>query len=160
MQTIGKKVFKDHYFHISVIDQLDDLSLKQSIAAAITQLPADSRALVNVIKTSSDKLSISLLQYEDFESSPFPALQRSWVVDPSGKVKFRAYQESLNPPILHRKELLVSRDNPNYEAWSVLTKTAEDIGLFNDSRTIGFKKNWEDKIRSSGFELVSDKFCL
>jgi DNA phosphorothioation-associated putative methyltransferase len=158
MQSIGKKVFKDHYFHISVFDQVVDLSLKQSIAAAIARLPADSRALVNVIKSSSDKLSISLLQYEDFESSPFPALKRSWVVDPSGKVKFRSFQESLNPPILHRKELLVSRDNPNYEAWSVLTQTAEDIGLFNDSRTIGFKKNWEDKIRSSGFELVSDKF--
>ena len=158
MQSIGKKVFKDHYFHISVLDHLDDLSHKQSIAAAIAQLPDDSRALINVIKISLDKLSISLLQYEDFESSPFPALQRSWVVDPSGKVKFRSFQESLNPPILHRKELLVSREHPNYEVWSVLTKTAEEIGLFHDSRTIGFKKNWEDKIRLSGFELIGDKF--
>ena len=158
MQSVGKKVFKDHYFHISVLDHLDDPRQRQSILAALEQLPEDSRALINVIKTSSDKDSISFLQYENFECSAFPALQRSWVVDPSRKVKFRSYQESLNPPVLHRKELLVTPDHPNYDEWSALTNTAEEIGLFEDVRSIGFKKNWERKIHASGFELLGDKF--
>ena len=158
MQSPGKKVFKDRYFHISILSDLNDLPQRQSIAEALEQLPEESRPLVNVIKTSTDKRSISLLHYEDFESSAFPVLQSSWTVDPSRKVTFRSYRESLNPPILHRKELLVAPAHPSYNDWSVITKTAEEIGLFQDVRTIGFKKNWEDRIFSSGFELIGDKF--
>jgi hypothetical protein len=50
----------------------------------------------------------------DFENDPFPTLNGSWTVDPqNGAVSFRSYSSSLNPPILHRKELLVTADHPD-----------------------------------------------
>ncbi|MDD5391703.1 MAG: DNA phosphorothioation-associated putative methyltransferase [Thiothrix sp.] len=59
-----------------------------------------------------------------------------------------------NPPILHRKELLLPPDHPDIPKFAALTKQLEDAGLFKDSRKIGYKKQWEERLRNAGYKVV------
>jgi len=103
---------------------------------------------------------LSLLAYQEFDNDPFPVLAASWAFAPGsvGTPTYRVYTDALNPPILHRKELLVGPDYPGRADWQVLTQTAESLGLFDDTATIGFKLNWERLIASKGFELAGTAF--
>jgi len=57
---------------------------------------------------------LSLLWYPDFFNYPFPALEKCYRIDlKSKRVEKRNYLASLNPPILHRKELFLSQDDPH-----------------------------------------------
>ena len=117
MNSIGKKIFDDLYLHISAIDALPVQSQKDLISAAFDVIPEDARSGINVIKLNVRSGRISLLKYDGFDSSPFPVLLGSWVIEPnSEKSSYRTYQDSLNPPILHRKELLVNENYPDGDA--------------------------------------------
>ena len=108
----------------------------------------------NVIRVTDDGDSVAFLAYPDFFEDPFPALAGSWRFDSASKgIKFRDYSQSLNPPILHRKELLISADHPDHSKFSTLTRTAEAIGLFDNPTRIGYRRAWIDLIRSRGYEL-------
>lgn len=161
MALVGKKVFDDLYIHKSAIGLLVEDSYKNLISSAICLLPLEAQNSVNVYKINTKTGRISLLEYTDFEREAFPALLSSWVIEPSSETPtHRTYRNSLNPPILHRKELLVDINHPKYQEWSVITKEAESIGLFQNTRTIGFKKNWELLISEKGYELKENKFIL
>jgi DNA phosphorothioation-associated putative methyltransferase len=84
----------------------------------------------------------------------------SWVFDreKGASPSFRNYRNSLNPPILHRKELLVASDYPDRGLWTELTKVAEDIGLFDNTSIIGFELNWLREIEAKGYKLVGNTF--
>jgi DNA phosphorothioation-associated putative methyltransferase len=160
MKTIGKKVFDDLYIHKSAIDLLAEDSYKNLITSAISLLPLEIRGSINVYKINTKTGRISLLEYTEFEAEPFPTLLSSWVIEPHTETAtHRTYRNSLNPPILHRKELLVDIRHPKFKEWIILTKEAESIGLFEKTRTIGFKKNWEALISEKGYELTGDKFA-
>jgi hypothetical protein len=160
MKTIGKKVFDDLYIHKSAIDLLAEDSYKNLITSAISLLPLEIRGSINVYKINTKTGRISLLEYTEFEAEPFPTLLSSWVIEPHTEIAtHRTYRNSLNPPILHRKELLVDIRHPKFKEWTILTKEAESIGLFGKTRTIGFKKNWEALISEKGYELTGDKFA-
>jgi hypothetical protein len=60
----------------------------------------------------------------------------------------------LNPPILHRKELLLPADHPQQVAYQALTAAAEQIGLFDDPNRIGFKRAWETLLTQKGYRVV------
>ncbi len=159
MTKIGKRVFDDLYLHISAIQSLQDESHKALITAAFKCLPEDATSSINVIKINLRSGKISLLEYEPFEEAAFPTLLGSWVIEPSSESpNYRTYKNSLNPPILHRKELLVHPSHPDFPAWQRLTAEAEELGLFDNTRTIGFRKNWLELIEGKGFSLTSTGF--
>jgi hypothetical protein len=96
-----------------------------------------------------------LLHYPGFFDEPFPRLQESWLVDLSTEqTRYRTYAESRNPPILHRKELLLPLDHPRRAEYSALTDAAESIGLFDDSTRIGFQEQWHQLVREKGYQVV------
>lgn len=137
MNSIGKKIFDDLYLHISAIDALSLQAYRDLISAAIEVIPPDAKGRINVIKLNIRSGRISLLEYDDFDKNPFPFLLESWVIEPnSEKYSYRTYQNSLNPPILHRKELLVKDNYPDRENWCRITTEAEEIGLFESARTV------------------------
>jgi hypothetical protein len=74
MNSIGKKVFDDLYLHISAIDLLTSEIHRDLIATALTVIPSEAQSDINVIKLNVRSGRISLIQYADFESSPFPVL--------------------------------------------------------------------------------------
>ena len=159
MISIGKKVIDDLYLHVSAIDTVRDETHKALITAAFKCIPEDQASLINVVKLNLRTGKISLLEYEPFEDSAFPALQGSWVIEPSSdSPTYRTYRTSLNPPVLHRKELLVAPNYPGREGWQRLTEEAEELGLFDNTRTIGFRKNWLQLIQGKGFCLTSTGF--
>jgi hypothetical protein len=61
----------------------------------------------NVVRINPYALHVSLLLYSRFFDDAFPALRNAIAVDLKRSLcTKRSYQDSLNPPILHRKELL------------------------------------------------------
>ena len=159
MTNIGKRVFDDLYLHVSAIETLRDEIHQALIIAAFKCVPVEKASAINVVKLNLRSGKISLLEYEPFEESAFPTLLGGWVIEPSSDTPtYRTYRTSLNPPVLHRKELLVAPNYPGREEWRRLTAEAEELGLFDDTRTIGFRKNWLQLIEGKGFSLTSIGF--
>jgi DNA phosphorothioation-associated putative methyltransferase len=160
MSSFGKKVLDDLYVHKDFLSQLSQDSHTQELLQAGLQLMTEQDlAFCNVVKINAQRERLSFLQYLDFDDDPFPTLNGSWAIDPRSKlVTFRSYSNSLNPPILHRKELLVPQDHPLQNSWSATTKIAEDIGLFSTSSAIGFKENWKELVERKGFSLEGTSF--
>jgi hypothetical protein len=96
---------------------------------------------------------VSLLLYE-----PFPALLSSVKVDLESGVTARTdYRGRKNPPILHRKELLLAPDDPRLPAFRAPTATAEEFGLFRESNKIGARAAWQARIEAAGLVLKNGK---
>lgn len=155
---LGKKVLNHYYWHCSLTTSQDSMVRERvAQAEALANVQADKD--YNVIKYPSNGQYVSLLSYTDFLDSSFPALAYSYRVDLlTGRVEKRNYHASFNPPILHRKELMLGADHPRQAEYRELTQTAEQLGLFDKPVTIGFQKNWETLIAASGFQLLNGHF--
>jgi DNA phosphorothioation-associated putative methyltransferase len=154
----GKKVLNYCYWHTS-LTWVQSAQVQKHIAEAeiLAGLHADSD--YNVIKYHINGQALSLLWYPGFFNDPFPSLERSFHVDLNTKrVVIRSYHDSLNPPILHRKELLLSKDHSHVLHFQELTSTAEQLGLFDNPIKIGFKQAWENLISEKGFKLIGNEF--
>jgi DNA phosphorothioation-associated putative methyltransferase len=160
MSVCGKRVFDDFYIHLSAIEHLVDQNHKDRIFEALAQVSAPPERAPNVAKLNLQTGRLSLLAYPTFEEQPFPELAGSWTCPEigAGEPIFRSYENSINRPILHRKELLVARGHPRYEEWRELTAVAESLGLFDDTSTIGFRLNWERLVQSKGYEIAENGF--
>lgn len=110
----SEKVVADKpYLHIESISELGDtpdgVELRERISKAEKLADVRRGEDFNLVRVDSAGGSLGLLHYPDFSSDPFPSLVASWRVDlDAGTVGFRTYAGSLNPPILHRKELLLA----------------------------------------------------
>jgi DNA phosphorothioation-associated putative methyltransferase len=133
--------------------------------SALRHLPSEHRALVdaaaahvtdrrwNVVKIDlDDGRAVSLLDYEEFPESAFPALRESHRVElATGATTVRRYLT--NTPILHRKELLLSPDDPERERYAALTQELERRGLFVDMSRRGRKEAWEAALTEAGIHV-------
>lgn len=160
LTPIGKKVLDDHYIHAEYLSHLsDDVEMHQLVQTGMRLMDAENLPVCNVVKVNLLKQRVSFLQYLNFDDDPFPTLNGSWTIDLHKRnVTFRSYASSLNPPILHRKELLVPEDHPGRNGWVAITKIAEDLGFFSTASPIGFKENWLKLIADKGFRLESTGF--
>lgn len=147
--SVGKRVSGALYVHRSAVDSLLPAQ-SRLIAAAAGHVPQGNW---NVAKIDlADGRAVSLLDYEDFADRAFPALRQSRRVDlETGAVTVRRYGK--NPPILHRKELLLSPDAPGREAYVALTRELEQRGLFVDITRRGRQDAWEAALAQAGIEV-------
>ncbi|MHB9840951.1 DNA phosphorothioation-associated putative methyltransferase [Paraburkholderia terrae] len=155
MYSLGKRVADEFYIHLSVLTEVDDEAIRSGIQAALDSMPLEIDEAPNVAKYNLKTRRVALLSYPHFFEDPFPSLSSSWVF-PEGATtptSVRRYAESLNPPILHRKELLVGNGHPLYATWAKLTASAEAVGLFDDTTTIGFLLNWRRLLQRKGFNV-------
>lgn len=146
--SIGKKVGGALYIHRGALPLAVGIDL-----GAITRAEtcAGDREW-NVVRIANG--SVSLLLYESFDDAPFPALLASTKVNlASGDVSHANYRNRTNPPILHRKELLLPADDPRLPAFRALTAAADEHGLFRESHKIGTRKRWEARIAEAGLVL-------
>ncbi|MFX1695905.1 DNA phosphorothioation-associated putative methyltransferase [Paraburkholderia sp. A1RO-1] len=151
---IGKVVARDAYFHVSRLENLPE-TVRRNVeeGVALTRLTVGSD--FNVIRLSRSMTDMSLLDYPGFFVEAFPALYRSWFIDLDRKTcRYRSYESSINPPILHRKELLIAADHPQRCVFEQLTAAAEQIGLFDDPVRIGFQRTFEALIKQRGYRLA------
>jgi DNA phosphorothioation-associated putative methyltransferase len=155
---IGKKILNNVYWHSS-LTSVQNEEVQQHVAEMENLASLQADIDYNVVKYDINGGALSLLWYPDFFNDPFPTLEKSYHIDlKSKRVEKRSYQASLNPPILHRKELFLSQDDPHISQFRELTDTAEQLGLFENPIHIGFKQAWEDLISEKGFQLIDHQF--
>lgn len=145
----GKKLPDSVYLHESALNELPkDLYNFIKLISNLHSLTIDTW---NIVKFFKRDFKLSFLDYPDFFSKPFPSLKISYTINlEDSTCRKHQYTKSENPPILHRKETLLLPTHPDAENFSILTKQAEAEGLFQNTRTIGFKKNWEALLREKG----------
>jgi len=151
---VGKVVGGYLYFHTTALSALPEV-WREAAAKAVELARVRPDEDFNVIKLALQGEDLSLLYYRDFFDDPFPSLGRSWRVSLGrSSVVYRTYEESRNPPILHRKELLLPASHVRLNEYRAMTEAAEALGLFSETNRIGFQTQWHALIRERGYELV------
>lgn len=154
MTQIGKRIGHRLYLHTGQLTEIEsNIACLIDKASEILRRRVDAR--FNIVRLNENEDEIAFLDYPDLGAEPFPALANSWRVHlPSELVTHRSYTESLNPPILHRTELLLPADHPARAGLQALTDTCESVGLFKNPRLIGFRQQWDARIREKGYRLA------
>ena len=112
----------------------------------------------NLIKFFKRDFKLSLLDYPAFYTDAFPPLESSYSIDlEKSSYKRIQYKKSKNPPILHRKETLLDPSDPLIPEYKQLTAQAENEGLFENKRIIGFKQKWEGLLKEKGLSVIGHK---
>ena len=151
---VGKKLPDALYLHRSAEDQIG--ALLRLLVFAARQIVGEVD--YNVLKVSVDGRSISFLRYDDFDQDAHPALRYSVrIYLPRAEYSIRDYSNSLNPPILHRKEMLVDPLHESYRIFCELSAQEEQLGLLSRS-DIGTRQGWlsllaENKIAIVGHQI-------
>lgn len=152
----GKKVSGDVYVHTSAVGILDSGG-RRAYEDALSLMEGTAEALFNVVKIEQGEMSVSFLHYPSFFEEACPPLSQSWHVDLSTRrVSFRTYERSANPPILHRKELMLKSDDPRRGQLVILTSQLEAIGAFEQPLHIGFQRSWQRRLSQLGYCVVAN----
>ncbi len=155
--AVGKRVGGARYYHKSAVRWTGSKSrLAIEEATRIARVRSDA---FNVVKIDGEPPKrVSLLAYEDFEASAFPTLLDSWTIDFNGpRCVHRTYRTSRNPPILHRKELLLAPNDPRRNVFAQLTEELERRNLFKKANSIGFRREWEKRLANAGIVIEDHK---
>ena len=108
----------------------------------------------NVVKFRRNVPRISFLRYPEFFERAHPALEESVSIDLTTGKSFRmGYRDSINPPILHRKELFLCPEHPQWSLFASLSADEHRAGLFENSSLIGFRLNWERLLEARDLTL-------
>ncbi|MEY2977216.1 MAG: DNA phosphorothioation-associated putative methyltransferase [Prochlorotrichaceae cyanobacterium] len=148
---LGKRLPDALYVHCSALTQLDPW-LQTVATQARSLLPHDLE--VTLLKFHFSQPQISFLCYSCFDADPHPALDYSVQVNvETHQVQRRDYGQTLNPPVLHRKETFVLATYPHYATFATLTHQEEKLGLLKQSHQIGTRLNWQQRLKSYGLEI-------
>jgi DNA phosphorothioation-associated putative methyltransferase len=146
--AVGKKVGQAIYVHRSAVDHLQT-SAKDKLSLALQRVPEDFQWSVLKISGQNDQ-TFSFLDYQDFSAVAFPELRASLLVNLSEEgAKLRKYSDA-NPPILHRKELLLAPDHPLRDDFAKLTQSLESKGLFKNMANKGTRRIWMKTLAEAG----------
>jgi DNA phosphorothioation-associated putative methyltransferase len=92
--------------------------------------------------------------YPDFERDPHPALFRCVRLNlRTRQIECNEYGQRTNPPVLHRKETFLARDDARREKFARLTAQEEKHGLLADTSGIGRRDGWRHRLAERGFSL-------
>ena len=135
----GKHVGRFSYYHIRLTSHLPWFhAYLETTRNRLYRAPFE----FNVVKLDRHS-RISFLLYEDF-TSPFPVLLQALSCDLArGTSRLSDYSQSANPPILHRKELLLPADDPLVPVAVRLTEKLEKLGAFSNTKKIGTLNGWK-----------------
>ena len=149
--AIGKLTPNALYVHGSALGELSPL-LRIYEGCAMQLVGAIEGA--NIIKLHRRKPAVSYLSYPRFDRDPHPILHHSTVVDLQQlDYRQRNYRSVTNPPLLHRKDTLVSEDYRLFKCFQRLTRQEERLGLLDTGRSIGTRSDWLSLLRDRGLAL-------
>ena len=149
----GKRVGDAVYMHVSLLEEQS--KTVRDVVAAASMLAHDATYHINVVRISLRRPEIGLLDYPAFFDEPFPALRASWFIDLAAERVSRIdFSTRANPPILHRKELLLPAQHPERDRFARLTAALEDYGAFEQpAHTIGQRLQWDRTLSSLGLKI-------
>lgn len=143
----GKHVYPFSYYHADLVDAVPEA--REALAAARTRLQIGTDTQFNVVKLDAGH-RISFLLYEPFDAH-FPVLLAADSCDLTRcTVRKVSYANRPNPPILHRKELLLPADHPLVPEATRLTERLEQRGAFVRTSTIGTRSGWKRRLTELG----------
>lgn len=149
----GKHVGPFSYYHIEIAQPLETVRL---FLARVHDHFAGGPFDYNVIKLNPQS-RVSFLRYEAFTTA-FPALLASLSCDLVAQTaRATDYTQRRNPPILHRKELLLPADNPLARAGVRLTARLEAAGAFANPLGIGTRDGWSRTLAELGLTINNGK---
>lgn len=150
---LGKRIGPIIYIHVAALEYISDTE-RALWASALDIYHAEYPSDYNVVKINRYKNIVSLLRYNDFFSDPFPSLHKAITINLSTcSSKRRYYSASKNPPILHRKELLLPYDHPKRSLFEQLTYSLDNLGVKADQPNLGFRKQWDSHLLKNGIQI-------
>lgn len=154
--STGKKLPDAIYLHKGALKvsspPLYNLCVTVASALKLTDISWD------LVKLYRKDFRVAFLSYPDFYQESYPALKKSTLVDLAKlSTKETNYADSENPPILHRKELMILESDPHYELFTEITEEGENAGLYENPYKIGFKQTWLRLINQKGYDLVDGR---
>ena len=101
---------------------------------------------------------VSLLLYPEFFDDEFPSLAKSTTVNTANEsVKIRNYGLHGNPPILHKKELLLDLNDHRRRMFLLFTEQLEARSIKPNKPGLGFKKQWETYLGIMGVAVKNHR---
>lgn len=153
--SVGKKLPDAVYIHKDALSSLN-IDLVNEIKR-VSSLYAEEFTW-NIVKLFKRDHRVSFLNYPQFFDESFPTLHSSLTVDlVRNTARKTSYAKSENPPILHRKEAFLPVHHPHFDVARKITLEAEELGLFDNPKKIGFRKYWEQLIADKGYGLVTGR---
>lgn len=150
---IGKQLPDAVYVHRTALEfiPVELAALAERITTAL-KIPIHQW---NIAKFGKRDFRVTFLNYPKFDDYAYPALHECFTVDLSKlSVRKADYSNSENPPILHRKETFVAESHPKWAVFCEITNEGEAAGLFENTRSIGFQRNWEKLVQKKGLKLT------
>ena len=144
----GKHLGYFSYYHVTMLARLPEVkkrfdTLRRSIYKHSFEF--------NVVKLNQ-RSRISFLRYENFDN-PFPTLLAALSCDLARRsARHIDFTARRNPPILHRKELLLPEEDPRVAEATRITAHLERQGAFSNPTTIGTRDGWQRQLLALGIE--------
>ena len=144
----GKHVGRFSYYHATLFAGLPKVHNRlDALRRSLCEQPFE----FNVIKLDL-RSRISFLCYESFDNF-FPVLLGSLSCDVArGSTRHVDFTARRNPPILHRKELLLPANDPRVAEATCLTERLERLGAFQNPATIGTRDGWQRRLLALGLD--------
>ncbi|MDJ0577699.1 MAG: DNA phosphorothioation-associated putative methyltransferase, partial [Xenococcaceae cyanobacterium MO_234.B1] len=145
--VVGKQLRNSLAIHISALDKLPPLlRVYEGCASRVYGRLQDA----NIIKFYYNRPKISYLYYPEFDTVAHPILQTTMEIDLQNfAILYNDLSDNNNPPVLHRKDTLVTPDYPHYEKFYRLTCREEKLGLLDDSNSIRRLQGWLKSLREN-----------
>ena len=116
---------------------------------------------LTLVKLGRRRPTVSYLLYPEFDRVGHPVLAETFIIDLATlHLHHRDYRRTSNPPILHRKELLVSAEHPGHRRFARLTAREDAFGLLNTGRPIGMRDEWHAVLRERGVSIRGHQVAL
>ncbi|WP_280257680.1 DNA phosphorothioation-associated putative methyltransferase [Nocardia abscessus] len=149
--AIGKQTPTALYVHRSALAELPPvLQVYEGCARVLSGTVEHA----NLIKLSVGQPQVSYLVYPRFDRDAHPTLAASITVNlKSLSVERRDYSRSDNPPLIHRKEEFVGREDPRRELYAKLTRAEQRAGLYQHPERIGSLRGWEATLAAAGVRV-------
>jgi DNA phosphorothioation-associated putative methyltransferase len=155
--SIGKRTQDALYFHRSALTEMP-VAIQELVALAAKIIADNDGFSWTVIKVTHNHHRVSFLNYPRFGEEPFPALATASTVDlRSSSFVMRKYGKNGNPPILHRKELLLSPSAPSYARYARLSADLESQGLSSSGQGLGFQRQWNALLAAANLTVVDHR---
>jgi DNA phosphorothioation-associated putative methyltransferase len=152
-KKVGKHLPEAIYIHKSALSLMPD-----SLRAWVENIAGKfdiSESEWHILKLFKRDFKLTFLSYPSFFDEPYPPIISSYTINlNTDSLRLADYSSSDNPPILHRREAFLAPDHPNRDDFSSFTREGEEIGLYENTRIIGFKKSWERLIKKKGYFLT------
>lgn len=159
-ESPGKRMPSAQYLHVSALGSAHPELIhvyERGLKVLREDADIDGRE-ATVLKFHRDAPRISFLWLgSPFEAEGHPEILLAIQVDvKAGSLSTKNYTESVNPPVIHRRELMVARDHPRWEEFRRFTLQEEAAGLF-DKPPPGFRTQWGELLREKGYRVVGNR---